>query len=61
MNSEISKTHEVRELLKFTNKAQMLTTFDGELCERFVNQVFVYSREAVGFQMKCGITLREGM
>jgi len=61
MNSEISKAHEVRELLKFTNKAQMLTTFDGELCECFVNQVFVYSREVVGFQMKCGITLREGL
>ncbi len=61
MNSEISKTYEVRELLKFTNKAQMLTTFDGELCKRFVNQVVVYLREEVGFQMKCGITLREGL
>lgn len=61
MNSEISKTHEVRGLLKFTNKAQMLTTFDGEIFESFVNQVFVYSREEVGFQMKCGITLREGL
>lgn len=59
MNSEVSKTHEVRELLRFTNKAQMLTTFDGEIFESFVNQVFVYSREEVGFQMKCGITLRE--
>lgn len=59
MNSEISKTHEVRGLLKFTNKAQMLTTFDGEIFESFVNQVFVYSREEFGFQMKCGITLRE--
>lgn len=58
MNSGISKTHEVRELLKFTNKAQMLTTFDGEIFESFVNKVFVYSREEVGFQMKCGITLR---
>jgi hypothetical protein len=59
MNSEISKTHEVRKLLKFTNKAQMLTTFDGEIFESFINQVFVYSREEAGFQMKCGITLRE--
>ncbi|MDR5586048.1 recombinase family protein [Clostridium aquiflavi] len=61
MNSEISKTHEVRELLRFTNKAQMLITFDGKIFESFVNQVFVYSREEVGFQMKCGITLREGL
>ena len=59
MNSDYSKTFEVRELLKFTNKAQMLNDFDGELFEQYVNQIIVYSREEVGFQMKCGITLRE--
>ena len=59
MNSDYSKTFEVRELLKFTNKAQMIDAFDGELFEQYVNQIIVYSREEVGFQMKCGITLRE--
>lgn len=61
MNNERSKTYEVRELLRFANKAQMLLAFDGELFERYVNQVIVYSREEVGFQLKCGITLRERM
>ena len=61
MNNERSKTYEVRKLLRFANKAQMLLAFDGELFERYVNQVIVYSREEVGFQLKCGITLRERM
>ena len=47
--------------MKFAEKDEMLTAFDGELFGRFVEQITVYSRTEVGFQMKCGLTLRERM
>lgn len=61
INGELSKVQEVRVLLKFTNKAEMLNAFDGELFNEYVERIVVFSREEIGFQLKCGITLREGM
>ena len=61
VNGEMVKTGEVEALLKFAEKGEMLTAFDGELFGRFVEQIIVYSRTEVGFQMKCGLTLRERM
>jgi len=46
-------------LLQYANKASMLTGFDGELFKRYVKKVLVYSREEIGFELKCGITLKE--
>ena len=40
-------------------KASMLEGFDGELFARFVARVLVYSRAEFGFELKCGITLKE--
>jgi hypothetical protein len=37
----------------------MLKRFDGAVFDQFVNRVFVYSRAEIGFEMKCGITLKE--
>ncbi len=37
----------------------MLTSFDAVLFERFVDRIIVYSRREIGFELKCGITLRE--
>ncbi len=37
----------------------MLKGFDGELFTRFVERIHVYSREEIGFELKCGITLKE--
>lgn len=60
-NEEFYKIQEVRELLKFTNKAKMLTAFNEDLFERYVEKVIVLSRKELDFQLKCGITLRERM
>lgn len=50
---------EVSELLQYCTKAKMLRAFDGELFSRFVERIHVYEREKIGFEMKCGVTLKE--
>lgn len=37
----------------------MLKGFDDELFTRFVERILVYSRTEIGFELKCGITLKE--
>ena len=37
----------------------MLTAFDDILFARFVDHIDVYSRQKIGFVMKCGLTLSE--
>ena len=59
INSDNINLHEVSELLQYTTKAEMLKDFDGELFTRFVERILVYSRTEIGFQLKCGITLKE--
>lgn len=49
----------LNELLHYTAKGEMLTEFDEVLFEKFVDHIIVYSREEVGFVMKCGPTFRE--
>lgn len=51
--------HEVSELLQYVTKIEMLNDFDGELFTRFVERILVYSRTEIGFELKCGITLKE--
>lgn len=50
---------EVSSLLHYVTKATMLKRFDGAVFNQFVNRIFVYSRAEIGFEMKCGITLKE--
>jgi len=50
---------EVSALLQYATKATMLTSFDGDIFKRFVERVIVYSRTEIGFELKCGITLKE--
>jgi DNA invertase Pin-like site-specific DNA recombinase len=50
---------EVSELLQYATKAAMLTRLDEEVFTRFVERVVVYSRSDVGFELKCGLTLKE--
>lgn len=47
------------ELLRFTERSEMLTTFDEALFDSHVNKVIVYSRNEIGFKLKCGLTLKE--
>ncbi len=59
INSDNINLHEVSELLQYATKAAMLKGFDGELFTRFIERILVYSRTEIGFQLKCGITLKE--
>lgn len=61
MNGNLSKIEEVSRLLKFASKSEMLTTFDSGLFEEYVNRIIVYYRMEVRFELKCGITLKEGL
>jgi site-specific DNA recombinase len=35
------------------------TAYEDELFEDYVERIIVFSREEVGFELKCGITLKE--
>ena len=59
MNGNLSKIEEVSRLLKFASRSEMLTTFDSGLFKEYVNRIIVYFRMEVGFELKCGITLKE--
>lgn len=58
-SGETSKVGETTALLKYAEKAEMLTEFDEELFNKFVNRIIVFKRNEIGFELKCGLTLRE--
>jgi len=37
----------------------MLLEFNSDVFDRFVDQIIVFSRKEIGFELKCGITLKE--
>ena len=59
VNGNFAKVDEVDRLLKFATKSKMLTAYEDELFEDYVERIIVFSREEVGFELKCGITLKE--
>jgi len=59
VNGELSKVQEVSNLMKFTNRAEMIDSFDDQLFNEYVEKIVVFSRTEIGFILKCGITLRE--
>ena len=59
INGDMKKTEELRELIAFTGKAEMLTEFDSELFEKYVDHITVVSRERLVFNLKCGLNLEE--
>lgn len=59
VNGNFAKVDEVDHLLKFATKSKMLTSYGDELFEEYVEKIIVLSREEVGFELKCGITLKE--
>lgn len=61
LNSDFQNLNEVSALLQYTSRASMLKEFDGELFTRFVERILVYSRTEIGFELKCGITLKESL
>lgn len=59
INNDFQNLSEVSALLQYTTKASMLKDFDGDVFKRFVERIIVYSRAEIGFELKCGITLKE--
>ncbi|MGI6362107.1 MAG: recombinase family protein [Bacillota bacterium] len=59
LNNDFQNVSEVSALLQYATKASMLNGFDGNIFKRFVERVVVYSRSEIGFEFKCGITLKE--
>lgn len=56
-----AKVSELNSLLRFVEKSNMLLCFDVELFSRHVSCIVVNSRQEVGFELKCGLMLRERM
>ena len=52
---------ELQKLLHFTEHADMLQAFEEELFTEYADRIIIYSREEIGFELKCGLTLRERM
>jgi len=50
---------EVSALLQYVTKATMLKQFGEDVFKEFVNRIIVYSRTEIGFELQCGITLKE--
>ncbi|MEA4830607.1 MAG: recombinase family protein, partial [Enterococcus thailandicus] len=59
LNSDDETQKVVNEFLRFTSKSAMLLEFNSDVFDRFVDHIIVYSREEIGFALKCGITLKE--
>ena len=52
---------ETEKLLHFIDTADMQDTYDEELFLSFVDSIIVYSRDSIGFKLKCGLTLKEAL
>ena len=59
LNSDGETQKVVNALLRFTSKSSMLLEFNSDVFDRFVDHITVHSREEIGFDLKCGITLKE--
>lgn len=59
MTSDHSRFFEAERLLHFAEQHTMLTSYSEDLFENFVDHIIVYSRNEIGFVMKCGLTFKE--
>ena len=57
--TDVVRTAETEKLLRFVEKAEMQEKWNSELFQRFVDSITAYSRNEIGFVLKCGLTLRE--
>ncbi len=59
MSGDSSRFFETERLLHFVERGAMLEEYSEDLFERFVDHIQVYSRQKIGFVMKCGLTFKE--
>lgn len=61
INGEVNRVVELEQLIKYVSKSDAVLGFDDDLFEQFVTRVLAFSPTEIGFQLKCGLTLRERM
>jgi len=59
VNGELENAEAVSRLLKYVNSIDGFTEFDAVAFEAHVDHIIVYSRNEIGFALKCGLTLKE--
>ncbi len=59
INGDSEKVEQIRDLLNWCQRGQMLTEFQPELFQRFVDKIEIFSREEVVFHLRCGLKLKE--
>lgn len=59
VNGEFENVEAVSRLLKYVNDSTGFTEFDAEAFKAHVDHINVYSRNEIGFALKCGLTLNE--
>lgn len=52
---------ELEVLIRYLSNNPEIIEFEDDIFEKFVENIVVFSRDEIGFCMKCGITLRERM
>ena len=50
---------ETDKLIRFAESSEMLTEFSDDIFNEFADSIIVYTRNCVGFRLKCGLTLKE--
>lgn len=59
MTGDAAKLNETAKLLRFAEQNDMLQDFNENLFTDFVEHIQVFSRNEIGFVLKCGLTLKE--
>ena len=52
---------ETEKLLHFIDTVEVQDAYNEELFISFIDSIIVYSRDSVGFKLKCGLTLKEAL
>lgn len=61
INGEVNRVAELEQLIKYASKTDGILKFDEDLFQQFISRVIAFSPTEIGFELKCGLTLRERM
>lgn len=61
INGGMAKVEDLVQLIKYVSKIKSFEAFDEEIFNQFVEKIIIISRAEIGFNLKCGITLKERM
>ncbi len=56
---ELKSTEALRDIIKYVTNTSMLSEFDDDLFNRFVDRIVVNSQTEIEFNLKCGLKIRE--